>query len=113
MIKLFFFACICIVDIDNTSTSGQSLSSTNFNSLKKNTQENTFNDILTHKHNKVSQYLGISHGQIEYSLNEKVGSASNENLQHSRTITMVNSLHFISNVSYYLLTVKSIFIKFI
>ncbi|KAL2730715.1 DNA polymerase zeta catalytic subunit isoform X5 [Vespula squamosa] len=76
------------IDIDNTSTSGQSSSFSNFNSLKKNMQEITFNDILTHEHNKVSQYLGISHGQIEYSLNQKVGSASLENLQHSRTVTM-------------------------
>lgn len=111
MIK-FFFARICIVDVNNTSTSGQSPSSSNSNSLKKNTSENTFNDILSDKDNKVSQYLGISHGQIEYSLNEKIGSASHENLQHSRTVTMVNSLYLILTVSYYVLTVKSIFIKF-
>ncbi|XP_046836195.1 DNA polymerase zeta catalytic subunit isoform X3 [Vespa crabro] len=76
------------IDVNNTSISGQSPSS-NSNSLKKNdTPKNTSNDILSHKYNKVSQYLGISHGQIEYSLNEKIGSASHENLQHSRIITM-------------------------
>ncbi|XP_035734954.1 DNA polymerase zeta catalytic subunit-like isoform X3 [Vespa mandarinia] len=83
------------IDGNNTSTSRQSPSS-NSNSLKKNTPKNTSNDILSHKYNKVSQYLGISHGQIEYSLNEKIGSASHENLQHSRTVTMHQHITILS-----------------
>ncbi|XP_043488413.1 DNA polymerase zeta catalytic subunit isoform X1 [Polistes fuscatus] len=77
-----------LIDNNKTSTNGQSPSSSNSNSLKKNTLENTFNDTLTHKNKRESQYLGISHGQIEYSLHEKIGNASRENLQNSRILTM-------------------------
>ncbi|XP_015179336.1 PREDICTED: DNA polymerase zeta catalytic subunit isoform X3 [Polistes dominula] len=77
-----------LIDNNNTSTNGQSPSSSNSNSLKKNTLENTFNDTFKHKDKRESQYLGISHGQIEYSLHEKIGNASNENLQNSRILAM-------------------------
>ncbi|XP_012150991.1 DNA polymerase zeta catalytic subunit isoform X2 [Megachile rotundata] len=76
------------------SNNSQHLSGLNINvnsSLRK-----MLENPLLYKNNDSQQYLGISFGQIDYSMKGHSGNVEDENLQHARGLTMHQCLTILS-----------------
>ncbi|XP_017877316.1 DNA polymerase zeta catalytic subunit [Ceratina calcarata] len=84
-------------DVENTKNHSQSSNSEHSSnkSITSSLQKMLENPLL-YKNAETQQHLGISYGQIEFSLSEHSGNVENENLQNARGLTVHQFLTILS-----------------